>query len=203
MFALLMLGVAQGLRHAIEPDHLAAVAVIAGEQRRPLAAASVGAWWGLGHAASLVLFAGGLAAMGVFVPEAWEANLERGVGVVLVLLGARALRRSIGQAHDEALEHVHVGNTIVAVRPFVVGVVHGLAGTGALTAALIAAVPGSSMRVAAALAFGVGATVGMTAISGLAGVGLSSTARDPRASRVVGGLSGSLSLALGVVWVVA
>lgn len=211
------LGVTNGFRHALEPDHLAAVATIASEQRSPLAAAAVGAWWGVGHAASLVVLAGSLAAAGRLVPEAWSAGAEALVGLMLIGLGARALIEAVradgpvrthrhggaDHAHPTSGSHLHLRGWTFAVRPLLVGLMHGVAGSGALTALLIAEVPVPSQRIGLALAFGCGTVFGMVAATGLMGAPMARLAARPGMFRVVHGASGALSAGIGVLWSLA
>src|SRR5437870_4392323 len=89
---ILLLGLTLGLRHALEPDHLAAVAATLARDRGTRRAAAAGALWGLGHAATLLLVGGALLALGLAMPL-WLASLAEGlVGVVLVVLGVSLLR---------------------------------------------------------------------------------------------------------------
>ena len=168
---LVALGIAfvLGLRHASDPDHLVAVtslvAADGGDTRR---AARLGAWWGVGHAICLVLVGLPMIAFKSELPAWLELAAERAVGVVIVVLAARVivkwvrgdyragahrhvedrhrhLRRGDGADHG----HVHVRSPRQALA---IGLLHGLAGTGAVVLLLVAALPG---RLEAALALAV------------------------------------------------
>jgi high-affinity nickel-transport protein len=95
---------------------------------------------------------------------------------------------------------VHFARRTLALRPLVVGVVHGLAGSGALTALVLARLPSTHLRFAYMALFSAGSIVGMCALSGLAGWPLARVARHPRAARVLLGTVGAASAALGVIW---
>jgi ABC-type nickel/cobalt efflux system permease component RcnA len=158
-----------GLRHASDPDHLVAVtSLVAADDGDARRAARLGAWWGLGHAGCLVLVGLPMIAFKSEIPGWLELAAERAVGVVIVLLAARVilkwvrgdyrasahrhetdrhrhLRRGEGAGH----RHVHVRTPRQALA---IGLLHGLAGTGAVVLLLVAALPG---RLEAALALAV------------------------------------------------
>jgi high-affinity nickel permease len=174
---LVALGIAfvLGLRHASDPDHLVAVtSLVAADGGDARAATRLGAWWGLGHAATLLLVGLPLIFLKAKLPGWLESGAEKAVGVVILLLAARVmlkwvrgdyrvsahrhepgtsdaphgrrrhLRRGPGRGH----RHVHVRS---AGQAFSIGVLHGLAGTGAVVLLLIAALP-AQLEAAAALA---------------------------------------------------
>ena len=171
------LGSLLGMRHALEPDHLAAVSTLMTGERTSAKAAWLGACWGLGHTLTL-LTAGAIlvvlrAEMPAFAAEAFEFC----VVLMLVGFGARAIyqgacRGSTGRTHSHAKpgrsEPVHIGRWTLA-RPLLVGAVHGLAGSGALTALVVATLPSTVTRLSYLALFGVGSTLGMAALSGLLG----------------------------------
>src|SRR5262249_56190029 len=71
--------------------------------------------------------------------------------------------------HAGATPHVHVGRWTLARRPLLVGAVHGLAGSGALTALVLATLSSTTARITYMALFGLGSTLGMAALSGLLG----------------------------------
>lgn len=208
-----LLGLAVGLRHAFEPDHLTAVATLATETRDAKRGAMLGALWGLGHTISLVLVGIVLIAIGAALPVRVGAWFELGVCAMLVLLGVRAIVRArelgpIGPVHAHAHgdhthvhagadPHLHVGGGVFALRPLAVGLVHGLAGSGALTALVFAELPSTSARLGYISLFGIGSIVGMAAASALVGVSLRTVERGRRAITL---LAGSVSICLGIAW---
>jgi high-affinity nickel permease len=149
-----------GLRHASDPDHLVAVtSLVAAEDGDTRKAASLGAWWGVGHATSLLALGVPLIAFKAQLPAWLETSAEKTIGVVILVLAARVvfkwargdyragahahesghsrrrhLRRGRGQAH----RHTKVRTRGQAVM---IGLLHGLAGTGAVVVLLIAALP--------------------------------------------------------------
>jgi ABC-type nickel/cobalt efflux system permease component RcnA len=157
-----------GLRHASDPDHLVAVtSLVAAEDGDVRAATRLGAWWGLGHATTLLAVGLPLIALKGELPEWVDRGAETGVGLVILALGLRVLfkwRRGDYHAGPHAHrhhDHRHLrhgagsGHHHRHVRgprqAFGIGMLHGLAGTGAVVVLLIAALPGR-VETAAALA---------------------------------------------------
>jgi hypothetical protein len=222
-------GLVRGLSHALEPDHLAAVSTLMAERSPAAQGTNagarragvptgllLGAAWGVGHTLVLLIVGGALLALRVQVPEAVERVLELGVALMLVVLGAQALSRALLQgtapsaarrhrhrnhdhAHGGARDHVHVGRWSLARRPLLVGVVHGLAGSGALVALVFAEIRSAPVAAVYVLLFGFGSTVGMAGLTGLLGASLSPALRNARGLSLVLGVSGLVSVGLGLV----
>jgi hypothetical protein len=209
----MLLGLLVGLRHAFEPDHLTAVATLATETRDARRGAALGALWGLGHTLSLVIVGAVLIALGEVLPARLAVAFELAVSGVLIALGVRALIKAwhhgrLGPArehrhgdaphrHSGPDAHVHLGRWTLAWRPLAVGLVHGLAGSGALTAIVFAKLPTTAQRIGYIAVFGIGSIVGMAAASAVVGVSLRSLERSQR-GLMLG--AGALSVVLGVVW---
>ncbi|HET8823444.1 MAG TPA: hypothetical protein VFM57_18030 [Thermoleophilaceae bacterium] len=148
-----------GLRHATDPDHMVAVtALVAGDRSGRHDAMRLGAWWGVGHAATL-LSAGIPLTLLESQPPAWlERGAETAIGLVMVLLAARVLVRWLRGAYrmrpvpDDAptRERPHVRSPREALA---IGVLHGVAGTGAVVVLLIAALPSPAEATMALLLF--------------------------------------------------
>lgn len=183
-----LLGLGMGLRHAFEPDHVTAVATMVARERSARSTLRYAAAWGAGHAAILVLVACVLVALRAQMPERLSLAFEIAVGVVLVALGVRALSPSKD-------EHAHHHG-----RPFAVGVVHGLAGSGALTALALAQTPDPRAAIGSVALYGVGAIVGMSLLAGAAGPLLARASRAPRVRRGLVLVAGLGSVAFGLFW---
>ena len=210
------LGVALGMRHAIEPDHLAAVSTLVAEERSPVAGARLGALWGLGHTTALLAVGLTLALLRVELPAPLADVFEFGVAIMLFALGVRAIHRALLQSasgpatrhahgasthvHVGPHEHVHVFRWTLAKRPLLIGIVHGLAGSGALTALVLAQLPTAAARIVYIALFGLGSVLGMAVLSGLAGWPLARMSAHPRAARVLSVATGCLSAGLGIFW---
>jgi len=210
-----LLGLLVGLRHAFEPDHLTAVGTLVADQPGARRGALLGAIWGLGHTISLVAVGALLAIVGTTLPERAAIGFELCVSAMLLVLGVRSLvvafrdgataHHAAGHGHPHApstIPHVHVGARTLAWRPLVVGLVHGLAGSGALTAVVFADLPTVTSRIVYIALFGLGSIAGMAVASGAAGVWLAFAARSPRARRGIGYATGVLSIVVGIVWAI-
>jgi hypothetical protein len=152
----LAIAFALGLRHASDPDHLVAVtSLVASDDGDVRGAAGLGTWWGLGHATVLLGVGLPLIALKGEVPGWLEQGSETAVGIVILLLAARVIYRWLRPAH------VHRART--RRQAFGIGVLHGLAGTGAVVVLLITALPG---RAEAAAALAVFAPMTMVSMAG-------------------------------------
>ena len=210
------LGVALGMRHALEPDHLAAVSTLVADQPKTVRAAFLGVCWGVGHTLALVAVGIVLIAMRARVPARLSDVFELGVAIMLVALGVRAIQRAARQGpagpaslhqhgpvvhrHPGVSRHVHIGSWTLARRPLAVGIVHGLAGSGALTALVLATLPTVGAQISYMVLFGVGSTFGMAALSGLLGWPLARLGGQARTWRTISLVVGCLSTGLGLAW---
>jgi len=189
-----LLGIALGARHAFEPDHLAAVSVLAADGPSARRGALIGALWGAGHTLSLLACGLAVAVAATQIPPGLSDGFELAVAAMLMVLGGRAMYRA------RRAPHVHVVGHRRAMRPLIVGAVHGLAGSGALTALVMTRLPSTAERLSFMLLFGLGSVAAMSAISGAAGWPLARLARSPRASRFLSVIAGTMSVALGIGW---
>jgi len=209
-------GLIQGVRHALEPDHLAAVSTVVAEQRSARTSLLYSVCWGVGHALTLLFVGGALHLLRERMPASTERAFELAVAIMLIALGVRAIRMAtrlglrgervthrhgaILHAHPSPGEHVHWRGLALARRPLLIGVVHGLAGSGAMTV-LIAGRYASRMEgLAFILVYGIGATLGMAALAGLAGVPLARAMRTRLGPPLLLGTAGVFSLTLGFLW---
>lgn len=214
LYAALGLGFLLGLRHALDADHVAAVSTLVSQHRSLARSCLLGTFWGLGH--TLALLAAGVAtiALKFSISPELERSVEKGVGCMLVLLGAHVLLRSIAAEGRHTQEHVHSaqfpchaagdsGHDHAHVlrlggRPFIVGLLHGLAGSAALMLLVAAAIPSPVGGLLYILIFGAGSTVGMLVLSGLIGLPFVVTANwSPRALMFIQIVAGVVSTILG------
>jgi ABC-type nickel/cobalt efflux system permease component RcnA len=207
------LGFLIGLRHALDPDHLAAMSTLVVERPTRQRAAVLGAWWGVGHSAALLGAGALLLLCRVRLPDRAAELFELGVSIMLIALGVRSLRRALrargaaarqqhahGQlvhAHEGEQDHFHVHSLTIARRPFLVGLVHGLAGTGAITALALASMPTVGSALAYVTLFALGSVGGMALLTGVAGVPVARLARRPAAHAALMGSVGAVSLLVG------
>jgi high-affinity nickel permease len=216
------LGLTLGLRHALDADHVAAVSTLVARERGLARSALLGVFWGAGH--TLALLGAGIAVVlfKLTITPGLEGALERVVGLVLVVLGGHVLLRALGGLLVHGPEHTHGGMThrhahghlgspdaahlhLVRLggRPFLVGLLHGLAGSAALTLLVLGTIPSPIGALVYILVFGVGSTAGMLLLSGLVGLPVALLApgahRLQAAIQVVAGVG---SAALGI-WMLA
>jgi high-affinity nickel-transport protein len=210
------LGSLLGMRHALEPDHLAAVSTLVTGERSSYKAAFLGACWGLGHTIALIAVGTIFVVLRAQMPTALAAALEFGVAVMLVGLGLRAIYLASRQGaagpvhvhhhgsrvhvHQGMPAHIHIGTWTLARRPLVVGAVHGLAGSGALAALVLTTLPSTAARVTYMALFGLGSTLGMAALSALVGWPLARLGGRAGIARAVSLVVGCASTALGIFY---
>jgi len=174
-----------GVRHAFEPDHLAAVSTLASRPGvRFWSAGRLGLIWGLGHTVTIGAVALLVIALGLELPAALWPAAELLVATLLILLGALVIWRYVrgrwhihAHGHTGAPPHFHLHShasdsthghahaTVDARRSLGFGVAHGLAGSGAIAALLVAAAPDATSRLAYFAAFGAGSIIGMLGVS--------------------------------------
>jgi hypothetical protein len=164
----LAFGFVMGVRHATDPDHIAAVGTIASTGANLRRAMLVGAWWGLGHSASVLLVGGALIGLRTPMPMMLALVLELLVGLMLIGLGARALWR---RAHAAPAD---VSNR----RPLAVGVIHGLAGSAVLVLLLVGTTQTAWSAAMYLVFFCVGTVAAMSVVSVL--FALPSRLKGPR-----------------------
>src|SRR6266850_4031125 len=117
VFALLLLGLIFGLRHATEVDHVVAVSTIVSEHRSVLRSALVGGLWGVGHTASLMIVGVLVLVFRVGIPQRVANWLEFGVALMIVALGVLAITRVLRKRADIHLHrHSHDGQSHVHVH---------------------------------------------------------------------------------------
>ncbi len=176
----LLLGVGFGFIHAMEPDHLIGVATIVSTSRNKWLAFNRGAIWGLGHTLAILVFYLFIKIFGSSVEKVLFVNLEGFVGFMLIALGLRICYKLLkgknhfhfhihdgGNKHshfhshklDNIHEHVHL--------PFGIGIVHGLAGSGAIILALTLEAPYRILGVFYIVLFGLGSCLAMGLLSGI------------------------------------
>jgi len=203
--AVLGIGLVFGLRHATEVDHVVAVSTIVSQHKNVLRSAAVGAMWGAGHTASLLVIGALVLLLRVAIPERVSGWLEFGVALMIIGLGIsalwRALRRSsevhVHQHSHDGLSHKHVhfhekqtrhepsshsahshDVSRIGWKPLLIGTMHGLAGSGALTLLVLTQINSPWVGMLYLGIFGVGSIVGMLLMSGLIGLPFALTSRN-------------------------
>jgi high-affinity nickel-transport protein len=162
------LGFVLGMRHATDADHVAAVAATVGRTRLTRQAAWIGVWWGVGHTITIVIVGAAIVLFNWIVEPRLGLAMEFLVGLMLVVLGLRNVdavhhtHRSPSVQHDR-LPAGPVVDSIV--RPALIGVVHGLAGSAAVAFMVITTIRDSAWVIVYLLVFGAGTVAGMALIT--------------------------------------
>ena len=216
--SILLVGFLLGIRHALDADHIAAVASLAIRSRSVGHTVGLGVAWGMGHTLTLMLCGGAVLLLGMVVPLRAATALELAVGVMLVLLGANVLyrlwkdgvhfhwhRHADGVAHVHAHRHVddpgphepmrhrHWHWRDFPVRALMVGMMHGMAGSAALILLSLDAAGSASWGIAYIAIFGAGSILGMGLLSIAIAVPLRLTSRH--LTRAYGGMSMAVGIA--------
>ncbi len=206
---LLGLGFILGLKHTFDPDHIVAVSTIvsqAGSLKKSLLQGFV---WGMGHTATLFLAGLLILVFKVTIPPKLTLVFELLVGAVLIILGINVLSRLIKgrihlhkhehdkithahlHSHEESKSHTHIH------KSFMVGMLHGLAGSAALMLIVLASVESISQGLLYITAFGVGLTIGMLMVSGIISLPFAFTKRFDRFNMGLKIITGLISISLG------
>lgn len=189
LFSTLLLGVLLGIRHATDADHVLAVTAIVTRRGRPAEAIRIGALWAAGHTVTILLVGGAIILLHVVIPPRLGLAMEFGVALMLIGLGANNL---LGDRPAPP-------TVLSAVRPVVVGVVHGLAGSAAVALLVLATIPDPRWGVAYLLLFGGGTVVGMVGVTALVASPLArGVTRCPGWRRSLQLAAGTLSLSFGL-----
>ena len=161
----LLVALLLGLRHASDPDHLAAVSTLIASDpedgtRR---AGRLGLAWGAGHALTLALFGLPVVVLQAYLPDPAQRAAEAAVGVMVMLLAIRLLlrwRRGHFHVHAhrhgqlehrhlhphqaEAHDHAHEPEARLGrsrAQAFGIGLVHGAGGSAGVSVLLVATIP--------------------------------------------------------------
>ena len=204
----ILVAVLLGLRHATDPDHIAAVStlVASGAERAGRAAARLGMFWGLGHALTLVLFGLPILLFQQFLPERVQQSAETAVAALIVFLALRLLVRW-RHGYFNLHAHVHADETHdhtvrTPLGAFGIGLVHGIGGSAGVGVLILAAIPSTTVACAALVVLALFTAVSMTIVTTGFGITLSST-RVASAFNGVAPFLGVTSLAFGLWYAVA
>lgn len=206
-----------GLRHATDPDHLAAVTTLiaGGRDRGARAAAGLGLAWGLGHATTLFLFGLPIVVYGRFLPERLVQLAETVIAIVIVYLALRLLvrwrqgffhvhlhehdgeRHAHLHSHAESSEHAHRHKARSPLGAYGIGLVHGIGGSAGVGILIVAAVESTSLAVISLVLLAIFTAVSMTMLT--SGYGLTLVSRPVRRTfDVIAPALGIVSLAFGI-----
>jgi len=226
ILAVLSIGLVFGLKHATEVDHVVAISTIVSREKNVFRSAVVGALWGAGHTASLLIVSVIVLSLRVAIPERVSGWLEFGVALMITSLGISALWRAVRKnaevhvhqhGHD-GLSHAHVHFhenynktapashsphshvvSLIGWKPVLIGMMHGFAGSGALTLLLLTQISSSLLGFLYVGTFGFGSIVGMLLMSGLIGLPFAFSSREvPHVHQALQPLAAVVSICFGI-----
>lgn len=207
-----------GVKHALDADHIVAITTIVSRSNSLLRSIMVGLIWGIGH--TITLFAVGFAVLvlKLNIPDRLVLSMEFAVGIILVALGIPLIRQLIrarahvhwhehedkGHLHGHAhQEETRVHNHQHIRRPLLVGMIHGLAGSGALTILVLSTMSSVTQGLFLLLLFGIGSILGMLIFSGLISLPFKLTSGVSQQLNLwIQGAAGIISTAFGlfIMW---
>ncbi len=216
---ILALGFVLGMRHALDPDHVVAVSMIVSRGRSLVGSLLIGAFWGIGHTATLLGVGALILVLKVSIPAMVALAMELGVGIMLVFLGGVVAAGLVKERlhlhphrHEDGAPHLHLHthtdqephphpHTLRrGYRSLAIGMVHGLAGSAALMLLIVANIDSIGQGLLYIVAFGAGSIAGMMLISTMIGLPFVYTAvRFSRLNRILTGFASAASIALGSV----
>ncbi|MBC7452754.1 MAG: urease accessory protein [Massilia sp.] len=222
---LLIGGLLLGMKHATEADHLAAVATLATRTRSPQRMLMLGVMWGVGHSLVLLLVGGIVLMLGNVISQQLAQTLEFGAGAMLFLLGCNVVRRCVResfirnklsdhlswtalravrlQPHAHLHAHAHAQHTPAQhqlasgfpMGALGVGMMQGMSGSSAMIVLSMGTVPSVGLGVLYILVFGLGAILGMAALT------LAIVVPARYCTSVIAPLQGRLTLLVGAIGV--
>ena len=226
-FVAFVLGLLLGLRHATDADHVVAVSTIVSEYRNAWRGIWVGAAWGLGHTTPLLVVGIVILLLNESFLDRYEEVapiFEFGVGLMLIFLGVQVfwnLRRGRLHVHQHTHDdhpHVHVhatheaaadagieephrffqpGKPFFRMKSYVIGVVHGLAGSAAVMLLLLPKISSFWVGIGFLLLFGVGTILSMGIITLGLGIPFAISGNFERMNRAVARVAGTASMLFG------
>ncbi|OYD08810.1 urease accessory protein UreH domain-containing protein [Paludifilum halophilum] len=210
LLSVLGIGLLLGFRHAFDPDHFIAVSTITSRTGNVLKATVTGIYWGLGHTLTLLLVGMPFIALKTGIPSTVETAMEVVVGLMLVLLGWTTFR-SFQQRRTPDFEEAGKSekgkwdsDKKTNLKSFLIGVVHGMAGSGALVLLTMTSLESLTEAVLYILVFGSGTILGMGMFAVLLGFSFTYAAkRFQKAERVIGMAAGAVSFLFGFYYIQA
>jgi len=178
---ILVLGFVLGMRHATDPDHVIAVTTIVAKQRGVAKAGFIGALWGLGHTVTIFVVGASIILFGVSIPPRVGLSMEFAIAFMLILLGILNLTGTLRQLQERFLANsfspradgsqgtgaVGTLGAYTVLRPLIIGIVHGLAGSAAIALLVMTTIRDPWWAIAYLLLFGSGTVAGMILITAL------------------------------------
>lgn len=194
-FLIIMAGLMIGLIHAFEPDHISAVStqllVKNKNSSKKIALKEVsiisslrGAIWGIGHTSSIILIGLIIAGLSLNIHSNFFVGAELIVGFMLIVLGILTIsnkkifkqKHIHPHSHSKGISHTHFHNHEQehnqnhSHKAFLIGSIHGIAGSGSLVALTASTMVNFETMIYFLILFGIGSTLGMIIVSGIIGI---------------------------------
>ncbi|TWE01125.1 cytochrome C biogenesis DsbD-like protein [Neobacillus bataviensis] len=216
--SILALGFVLGIKHAIEPDHVIAVSTIASQSKKLFKSTLAGVFWGIGHTATLFIIGVILILMKGEIPEKWAMSLEFLVGIMLVYLGLTTLlsfknihlhqhehdgdehKHLHSHSHNGKHQHNHQHQNVSYLKSLFIGLVHGLAGSGAMVLLTMSTVKSVWEAAVYILIFGAGTILGMLFFTTIIGIPFVFSAKKRVLNQTLTRLTGVISIAFGMYY---
>ena len=217
----LTLGLVIGLKHAFEPDHIAAVSTQISIQKNnsqslkqrimegAFKSSLIGAIWGAGHTTTLVLIGLLVYVLSINIPEVFFSGSEFLVGIMLIFLAFTTLsnkklfkiKHMHPHTHESSIVHTHShehnGIHKHTHKSYLIGCIHGLAGSGALVVVTAAALNSIQEVLSFILIFGFGSVIGMVLVSSLIGIPFALSKKISSLSQTLRFVTAAVSLLIG------
>lgn len=218
LLSILGLGFVLGIKHAIEPDHVIAVSTIASQSKKLVRSSLAGIFWGIGHTATLFIIGIVLILMKGEIPEKWAMSLEFLVGIMLVYLGITTIltfknihvhkQEQDGELHKHVHFHDHSGThehnhqhkKVSYLKSMLIGLVHGLAGSGAMIVLTMSTVNSAWEAAIYIMIFGAGTVIGMLVFTTIIGIPFVFSAKKLSLNKSLTQVTGVISTVFGIYY---
>lgn len=176
-----------GMRHATDADHIVAVTTMVNRERSAWRSSRIGVMWGLGHTLTIFVVGGAIVLFKLAFTPRLGLSMEFSVALMLMVLGYLNLTR-----------RGPVPEAVPQLRPFLVGVVHGLAGSAAATLLILPLIDDPRWALLYLGVFGLGTIAGMALVTmAIAAPAIYAGARLARLQDGIRFASGAVSLVFG------
>ena len=219
--SLIILGLVLGIQHALEPDHVIAVSTIVSKTKQLKMSFKIGLSWGIGHTVTLLVFSLMIIGLKLNIPDIVVDSLEMLVGIMIIFLGFKTLfNLKMGKVHshththdnhehthfhshkyEDGHTHRHQKNSYI--KATIVGMIQGLAGSGAMVVLIVATVNSFLDAIIYIMMFGVGTCVGMMISTLLIGLPFSITHDKYYLNRLFTKIAGVMSIGFGGYYVLS
>ncbi len=201
LLSILGIGLLLGMRHATDSDHVVAITTILAKEKKAHASTLIGILWGIGHSITVTLIGIPILLYSIVVPPRLGLALEFFVGVMLFVLGLLNLTGLMQKIHNKfspiivhnhehlyptggphkhfhmhteshATKHIHHLGLFQSLRPFAIGLIHGLAGSAAIALLVLSTIKNTVLSVAYLFIFNIGVIIGMMILTTILGTSI-------------------------------